>query len=92
MAFNPRAPFYKLEPLGRNSAQHHDTERTGNARLAQTPMEVARAGYEVLDRTSRTEPFFPFGPPLNPSKAPAIPASEGADPRWDHVGIRIGEL
>jgi hypothetical protein len=92
MAFNPRAPFYKLAPLGRNSAQRHETERTGNARLAQSPMEVAKSGYEVLDRTNRTEPFFPFGVPVNPSKAPAIPASEGADVHWDHVGIKIGEL
>jgi len=92
MPFNPRAPFYKLQPLGRDSAPHHDTERTGNARLAQTPMEVAKAGYEVLDRTDRTEPFFPFGVPVNPSKAPAVPASEGADPHWDHVTIKVGEL
>lgn len=67
-------------------------DRTGEDRLDQTPMEVAKAGYEVLDRTTRTEPFFPFGVPQKPSKAPAVPANTGADPHFDRTKINIGEL
>lgn len=92
MGFNARAPIYKLTPLGRNPAQRHEEDRTGNDRLDQTGIEVAKAGYEVLDRTTRTEPFFPFGVPLSPSKAPAIPANSGADPHWDRTTIKAGEL
>jgi|HubBroStandDraft_4_1064222.scaffolds.fasta_scaffold81156_4 hypothetical protein len=92
MGFNPRNQIYKLAPLGHNSATRHETDRTGDDRLNQTGMEVAKAGYEVIDRTTRTEPFFPFGAPLNPSKAPAIPANTGADPHWDRTTIKVGEL
>ena len=92
MSFNARAPIYILKPLGRNSATRHEEDRTGDDRLNQTGMEDARAGYEVLDRTTRAEPFFPCGVPRAPSKAPAIPSNTSADPHWDRTTIKVGEL
>jgi hypothetical protein len=90
MGFNARAPIYKLKPL--NPQTRYEDDRKGEDRLDQTPMEVAKAGFEVLDRTTRTEPFFPFGVGLKPSKAPAEPANTGADPHWDRTTIRVGEI
>ena len=105
MGFNPRAPMYRLRAKNakeRRNLQHSDRDtlegpapddESRDDRMNQSPMDIAAAGYEVLDRTRRTEPFYPFGPPSTPSKAPAEEANDiGADYRWDRTKIRIGEL
>lgn len=90
MGFTPRAPIYKLRE--KNPIPRIEQDRTGNDRLGQSPMEVAAAGYEVIDRSRRADPFDPFGPAPLPSKAPADPVSRGADTRWDITRLSVGEL
>ena len=81
-----RSPLFKVpekNPIPRRYDDYHD-------RLEQSPLDVAMAGYEVLDRSLRATPFSAFGTPPPPSKIQKETVITGADSTWDQAGIRLG--
>ena len=103
MAFNPRAPRYLLREMNPIQCLVRDKNATDNPlakenpqmrdRLDQSPLDIATAGFEVIDRSLRNRPFDPFMPQPMQGKHTAPEAQDsGADYRLDRVTVRVGEM
>jgi hypothetical protein len=84
MGFNRRDPRYRLKPLRPDApARHYDAPQSGGA------MEVARAGYEVVDQSRPYTPFDPLMPERQQRRDLGEPVFTGPDRTWDSTTIGI---
>ncbi len=85
MAFNPRAPKYEATPVNPVKPPRHFDKHPSGA------VQVARAGYEVIDQATPNSPFDPFGPQPATKKDLGKPVTtDGADRNWDSTRIGLG--